>query len=216
VAIVWQRQSDFARYASSIGSPVSSNILGFYSPITNRVLLYDQGGGGAGNSRTWRQNEATIIHEATHQMAFNIGVHNRFTTTPKWLAEGLGTMFEAPGVWDWRSHPNQKDRINRDRLTQFRQWVKVGRKPGAFVNLISSDRQFQTNPAAAYAEAWAWVFFLTETHPRKFAEYVARTAARGDFEDYSMARRLSDFTTVFGDDLRLLESHFLRFIAGLD
>jgi hypothetical protein len=156
-----------------------------------------------------------IIHEATHQMAFNIGVHNRFSTTPKWLAEGLGTMFEAPGVWAWRDHPLQRERINRDRLTQFRQWVKMGRKSGAFVNLLSSDRLFESNPPAAYAEGWAWVFFLTETYPQKFGQYVAKTAARPDFEAYPLARRLSDFTSVFGTDLRMLETHFLRFIEAL-
>ena len=126
-------------------------------------------GRGPTGSRAWQQNEATVIHEATHQMAFNTGVHNRFATTPLWVAEGLGTMFEARGVWNWRDYPDQGDRINRERLAQFRQWRSIGRKPGDFVNLLGSDRQFQSNPAAAYAEAWAWVFFLTETYPHSSA-----------------------------------------------
>jgi hypothetical protein len=214
VAIVWGRREDFERYSASQGSKIRQDILGYYSPISNRVTLYDQGGG-AGNTRTWRQNEATIIHEATHQVAFNTGVHNRFATTPTWLAEGLGTMFEARGVWDWHDYPQLNDRINRARLAQFRQWLAHGRKPGAFVNLLSSDRQFQQNPAAAYSEAWAWVFFLTETYPQKFAEYVQRIAAMPNFEVYPSARRISDFTAAFGDDLRMLERHFLNFIAAL-
>jgi hypothetical protein len=214
VAIVWPRREDFVRYSATQGSNVRDDILGYYSPVSNRVTLYDQGPGRSG-SRAWQQNEATIIHEATHQMAFNTGVHNRFGSTPLWLAEGLGTMFEAPGVWDWRDFPRQADRLNRDRLAQFRQWRRTGRQPGNFVNLISSDRLFQTNPPAAYAEAWAWVFFLTETYPQKFAEYVQHTANRPDFQDYPMARRISDFTAVFGDDLRKLESFFLQFIDGL-
>lgn len=215
VAIVWSKREDFQHYAAVEGNKVRPDILGFYSPVSNRVTLYDQGGGSS-NSRFWQQNDFTVIHEATHQMAFNIGVHNRFTTTPVWLAEGLGTMFEARGVWDWRNHPGQNERVNRDRLRQFRQWQKTGRKAGAFVNLLGSDRLFQSNPGAAYSEAWAWVFFLTETYPQKFSEYVQRTASRADFEDYPLAKRISDFTTVFGSDLRMLESHFLRFIEKLD
>ncbi len=214
VAIVWPRREDFVHYAASQGSNVRGDILGFYSPVSNRVTLYDQGGSGAGGS-AWRQNEATIIHEATHQMAFNTGVHNRFTTTPKWIAEGLGTMFEAPGVWNWRAYPRRDARINHDRLMQFQQWRKTGRKSGAFVQLLGSDRLFDSNPAAAYAESWAWVFFLTEVYPRKFGEYVQRTANRPDFVDYPMTRRIADFTAVFGNDMRMLESHFLRFIDGL-
>ncbi len=214
VAIVWGSRPDFDRYAASQGSPARPDVLGYYSPTSNRVTLYDQGGGSS--NRAWQQNEATIIHEATHQVAFNTGVHNRFGLTPSWLAEGLGTMFEARGVWDWLHYPDQRDRINHGRLNSFRQWLAKGRQGGSFVNLLSSDRQFQSNPAAAYAEAWAWVFFLTETHPQKFAEYVQRVASRPNFEDYPSARRLSDFTAIFGDDLRMLEKHFLNFIAGLD
>jgi hypothetical protein len=214
LAIVWPRRQDFIHYAASQGSNVQGNVLGYYSPISNRVILYDQGGNSA-KGLAWRQNEATIVHEATHQTAFNTGVHNRFTTTPRWIAEGLGTMFEARGVWNWRAYPHLRERINPGRLAQFRQWRRTGRKPGALVNLLGSDRQFESNPAAAYAESWAWVFFLTETYPRKFGEYVQRTANRPNFKEYPLTRRIADFTAVFGNDLRMLESHFLRFIDAL-
>jgi hypothetical protein len=214
VAVVWPRREEFDRRASTDGGKVSPDVLGFYSPTTNRVSLYDQQGG-TGGKRSWSANEATIIHEATHQMAFNIGVHNRFGGTPRWLAEGLGTMFEAQGVWDWRNHPQLAERVNRDRLLQFRQWQKNGRPSGTFVNLLSSDRFFETNPQAAYAESWAWVLFLTETYPQKFSEYVQRTAQRPSFEAYPLARRLADFSEVFGSDQRMLEKHFLDFVAAL-
>ena len=39
----------------------------------------------------------TIIHEATHQTAYNVGVHARFADQPRWLVEGLAMMFEAEG-----------------------------------------------------------------------------------------------------------------------
>jgi len=214
VAVVWGSREDFVRHSASDGNRIPAGVLGFYSPITNRVTLYDQGSG-TNNKRMWQQNDATIIHEATHQMAFNTGVHNRFGPTPRWIAEGLGTMFEAPGVWDWRSYPQQSDRVNRSRLAQFRHWLTKGRTSGAFVNLLGSDRQFDTNPSAAYAESWAWIFFLTEMYPQKFGEYLERVASKPNFQAYGLARRMSDFTSIFGDDLRLLERHFLTFIASL-
>ena len=214
VAIVWGKQDQFLRFASMSGEPVRSGVLGFYSPTTNRCTLYDQGGGVA-TQRMWQETDATIIHEATHQMAFNTGVHNRFSPTPKWMAEGLGTMFEAKGVWNWLNYPNRSDRIARDRLAQFRHWQKNGRPAGNFIHLLGSDRQFNDNPGAAYAESWAWVFFLTETYPHKFGEYVRRVAARPDFEDYPLAKRLADFQAVFTLDPRILEKHFLDFMASL-
>jgi hypothetical protein len=214
VAVVWGNRNDFLHFASQDGSGVRPGVLGYYSPGTNRITLYDQGSGSASN-QTWRQNEATIIHEATHQVAFNCGIHNRFAKTPLWLAEGLGTMFEAHGVWDWRNYPQMSERINRERLAQFRQWLKVGRPAGSFAGLLSSDRQFQANPGAAYSESWAWTFFLTEVYPQKFSQYVQRIASRPDFEEYPMTRRLADFTAIFGADLRMLEVDFLKFIAAL-
>lgn len=213
VAIVWGRREDFVRYAAADGTQVQENVLGFYSPTTNRVMLYDQH---LGDRRlTFFANESTIVHEATHQMAFNTGVHNRFAPTPMWLAEGLGGMFEATGVWNWRQYPDRRDRVNRLRLVEFRIWRKHGRETGDFVKLLGSDRSFQANPSASYAEAWAWVFFLTERYPRQFSEYVRRVASRKDFEPYPLARRMSDFSGAFGTDLRMLEKHCLNFIDSL-
>ena len=213
VAIVWGRHEDFVRHSMLEGFRPSSGVLGYYSPQSNRVNLFDSSGGGKGED--WKQNAATIIHEATHQTAFNTGVHSRFALPPRWLAEGLGTLYEAPGIWDARSYPNQSQRINRGRFDQFNQMVRSGRPAGLFVELISSDDLFASNPGAAYAEAWALTFYLSETEPRKYCQYLAKTAARPAFADYSRAQRLADFTAVFGNGLRMLDANLLRFIGGL-
>ncbi len=213
VAVVWGNRADFERYAAEQGSPVRDGVLGYYSPTSNRVMLYDQDWGNRRLSSLF--NDSTIIHEATHQIAFNTGVHNRFSPTPSWLAEGLGSMFEATGVWDWQRYPDRRDRVNRLRLIEFRMWQKSGRAAGNFAQLLASDRQFSTNPTVSYAEAWAWVFFLTERYPRKFADYVRRVSAREDFGAYSTAERINDFSAVFGSDLRMLEKHCLNFISEL-
>ena len=46
-------------------------------------------------------------------------------------------------------------------------------------------------------------------------EALAKTAKLPNFQDYPMARRLADFTSIFGEDFRMLEAHFLRFMATL-
>jgi len=214
IAVVYHNQEEFMRAAAAEGSRVTSDVLGFYSQISNRIMLYDRGGGN-GNSADWQQNAATIIHEATHQTAFNTGIHRRFSITPRWLVEGLGTMFEAPGVWDSRAHPGREDRINRGRLNQFREYTLPRWKAGALQTLVGSDRLFESDSQAAYSEAWALSFFLFETQSRKYCDYLALTARRPVFETYSSAQRLADFTSIFGSDFRMLESRFLRFIAEL-
>jgi hypothetical protein len=214
VAIVFTRQEDFLQYAFRDGVRLSTDVLGYYSPKTNRVALFDIGAGRT-TAADWRQNAATVIHEASHQVAFNAGVHNRFAPTPRWLAEGLGTMFEARGVWDPQDYPRQSDRINRGRLAQFKQYAATRHKPVAIQELIASDRLFEQDIAAAYAESWALTFYLAETQSRAYAEYLKKAADRPAFATYPAAQRLADFIAAFGDDWRMLDARLARFIGDL-
>ncbi len=54
---------------------------------------------------------STIVHEATHQIAFNSGLHQRLSDCPKWFSEGIAMYFETPDLdarvrtagraWEW-------------------------------------------------------------------------------------------------------------------
>ena len=68
----------------------------------------------------------------------------------------------------------------------------------------------------AYAEAWAFSFFLVEKYHEKYCRYLALTADRPVFKDYGQAERMKDFVKIFGSDLRMLEAHYLRFIDELE
>ena len=213
VAVVFPRQSDFQRFAAREGVPAASGLLGYYSLVTNRILIYDVT---AQSNLDWSVNAETIIHEAAHQAAFNTGVHSRFGVAPRWVVEGVGTMFEARGVWQSRSYPNQGDRINRSLLNAYRQYIASGRRPAdSIAQLVSSDRMFQVNSSSAYPEAWALTFFLSESEPKKYFAYLGQTAAKPAFSHYRSQDRLNDFTDAFGADLKMLDARLQRFIAGL-
>jgi hypothetical protein len=214
IAVVWPDKESFMRAARTERGAVMPGVLGYYSQITNRIMLYDVGGG-HGDADDWRQNSATIIHEATHQTAFNTGIHQRFSDTPRWLTEGLGMMFEAPGVWNSRAYTRREDRINHGRFDYFRTRLASIHKPELLQQLVSSDRLFSLDPSAAYAEAWAFSFFLVETQPRKYSEYLALTARRPAGQPYAPGKRLADFASIFGSDFRMLDARFLRFMAEL-
>ena len=214
VAVVYPRQGDFRRQAAAEGVEVGSTLLGYYSPLTNRILLYDVTAGGSGLD--WTLNAETIVHEAAHQAAFNTGVHSRYGVAPRWVVEGLGTMFEARGVSQSRTYRNQGDRINRRLLASYRQLEASGERPaGSIAEMISSDRVFDSNSRLAYSEAWALSFFLSETEPRKFFAYLAKTAAAEPFHRPRGPERLKDFTEVFGADLKMLDARLQRFVDGL-
>lgn len=203
-AIVFASRGEFVRYAAADGQTDVTNTLGYYSPKTNRMVMYEPSPGA-----DWTVSAETIIHEACHQAAFNTGLHSRFGETPRWVAEGLATLFEARGVWNARQYPSQADRLNRGRLVEFRTYLGR-RRTGAIAELVSSDRFFSSDPSGAYAEAWALTFFLSETEPRNYFDYLARTAHAPAFQPYRSPQRLADFTAVFGNNLALLEARFLR------
>jgi hypothetical protein len=131
------------------------------------------------------------------------------------VVEGLGTLYEARGVWDSVNYKQQDDRVNKGRLRNFKQLVATGRPTGLMVDLINSDRLFQENPAVAYAEAWALTFYLIETQPAKYGKYLALTAERDSFLSYPAAQRMKDFVSVFGSDFRMLDANLLRFVETL-
>jgi hypothetical protein len=210
VAVVFRDEAEYRRHAAASGTPVHPDSLGHYALASNRVSLFDVTSGAGGEN--WSENASTIIHEATHQTAHNVGVHDRFTAAPRWLVEGLATMFEARGVWNRQYDNSQSDRVNQYQLNAFRTYAAARRRPGALSELIASDDAFRSDIHGAYAEAWALSFYLCETQPRLYAAYLAKTANRPLFADYTPAERMADFQDIFGNEMKIFESKLLRYM----
>jgi hypothetical protein len=157
----------------------------------------------------------TLIHEATHQAAYNTGLHSRIGENPLWMVEGLATVFEAPGVRSARANTGVKTRVNRERLVWFGNFVKDRRKPRSLEAFIARDDLFGANVLDAYSQAWALTFFLFETRPRNYASYLRTVAARNPLEAYGPEARVADFKRTISSELNLLEAEFLRFMAEL-
>lgn len=213
VAVVFRNRSEYQRYVSTSSSGAPTGALGHYEPRSNRVYLYDQSS--AGGDDRWDETASTIVHEATHQTAYNVGVHTRFAAGARWVSEGLATMFEARGVHDARSYDRGDSRINYGRLYDYQREVMPTQPLGSLETYISSDQAFERTPILAYAQAWALTFFLSETRPQQYADYLALTADRPLFSDYPSWQRVADFREAFGDDLELLDSHFVSFVRDL-
>ena len=214
VSIVFPNQQDFVRYAAQGGHGVGASVLGYYDPVTNRIAKFDAGGGQldqAGGSGTI----GTIIHESAHQTAFNIGIHNRLGETPTWVIEGIGTMFEAPGVWNSQVHRQLSDRINQGRLEGYLRHFAQGQSRGTLKSIVQSDRLFAVDPDAAYAYSWALLFYLAERETSKLSQYIKLTASRPSDQKYAQPERLRDFVRVFGPDLAMLEQRMHRYVLSL-
>lgn len=158
----------------------------------------------------------TIIHEATHQVGYNIGIHSRLGTTPTWLIEGLATLLEAPGM-RVRDKSVSGAKINSGRLDWFTGEYESRRQPGDLARMVASDDMFSSETLDAYSSAWAFTYFMTENPPRarRFIAYLNTVTERDPLKQYTADERLSDFTAAFGDIARL-EVELMRTIDRLE
>jgi len=228
-AVVFPNRESFAHAAKADGVTVSSTLRGYYHPVSNRVLLFEetaetaQGMNGADRHQLFAMSAQgtisgslhdTIVHEATHQLAFNAGLHHRIGPTPTWVAEGLATLFEVDAVRESGPQVTRARRVHAARLAAYRDGRR--RAPKATLHdFIARDDMFQTMPVEAYGEAWALSFYLSETRGREYVAYLRAVARRPPLEKYTAEQRLSDFHTVSGPDLRQFEAGYRRFIDGL-
>jgi Protein of unknown function (DUF1570) len=157
---------------------------------------------------------STIVHETTHQVAFNTGLHSRIGQTPKWVIEGLATMFEAPGIRDSVRSSASKTRINRTRYLWFENFLKSRRQPHSLRDFIANDDRYASATLDAYAEGWALTFFLAETRHGSYGRYLKTLVARNPLYVYTDAERVADFKKSFGD-LKSLENEYVRFYENL-
>ncbi len=195
VVVVLPDRIAFQRFLSRESARPPSNVVGSYFTQSNRCVLYELDGAVGVD---WNETEATIVHEAVHQIAFNTGVHERLATNPLWLVEGFATMFEQPAVYDLRvNHSNLESRMLASKVQQIQ---PILREPGALESrlrsLIESDSLFQQEALTAYTVAWALTFYLSERMPSEFAGYLKLQRKR-DFGGYSAASRTKDFRKAF-------------------
>lgn len=214
VAVVLKTRGEFDRFLKNYHD-YDPSILGYYSPRSNRIITFDQNKGKS-KDKSWFFSADTIVHEATHQSAFNTGLHNRFGRVPRWMSEGLAMMFEAPGVNNSNYFSRQTTRVNRGRLLQLKQLYKNNQGEGAIGNLVVSDRLFRSKPDLAYAMSWGLTFYLAENHPQKYVEMLRNDGAREDFTGYEKRQRARDFLKLYKMDMTELEVRVKRFILGLE
>lgn len=226
VALVFAGEKEFAAFATKDAGADVATAKGYYSIGTNRIVLYDltaSADGPAGNdadiSRALANapyNVATVIHEATHQIAFNSGMHIRYADNPLWVTEGMAMYFETPDLSSktgWKT----AGAVNDERLGQFQEFSAKRRKPDSLATLIGSDARFtdaETMPDA-YAEAWALTFFLIRTKKEAYVKYLTALAAKPRLVWDKPEERLSEFRAAFGMDLEQLDADFLKHVRRL-
>ncbi len=215
IAIVLRTRAEFDRYLEQIDLENPANIVGIYSMKTNRIITFDQAM--ATSPKRANENLLTVIHEAAHQSAFNTGVHERFRPVPRWVSEGLATMFEAKGVHNSIDNPQFQDRLATVYLHELQGMIAEDSFRGNIKSIVCSDELFADEPRTAYATAWGLTFYLAESRPQAYLAYLQSTKRGKDFsrDGDGAERRLEDFCAAFGNDLRDLETRLIQFSQDL-
>jgi len=226
VVIFADRQRYEAHAAATLGA-AANRVVGYYDMMSNRVTTYDLTGSDAlANGRPRAAGAAglailtspaaaglvsTLVHEATHQLAFNSGLHQRLAPVPLWVSEGIATAFETPDLSNTRGWKGVGE-VNGPRLDQF----LANQRPGTIEAIIADDDRFRQPETAldAYAAAWALTHHLLHTRKDDLATYLRTLAARRALADDSPERRREAFRAAFGEPAAV-EQQVLKMAARL-
>jgi hypothetical protein len=227
VAIVFDDKRSYTEFARKEVGDAAGQIVAYFSLTSNRMVMYDLTGlearEGMGRSLRSRsqinqllsrpgavQTVSTIVHEATHQIAFNCGLHARFSDCPLWFSEGIAVFFETPDVKSSRGWKGIGS-VNQPRLARFRDYLS--RRPAnSLETLLTDDTRLRGSKTApdAYAEAWALTYFLSRRYPSQYIAYIKLLSAKKPQHWDDANARLADFKATFGDDLGKLDTEFVR------
>jgi hypothetical protein len=233
VAIVFADKASYLKFSRPDLGDSGESIIGYFGLTTNRMTMYDLTGAGGpghggGRGRTAAQinqvlaqpeamrTVATIIHEATHQIAFNCGLHTRLSDCPVWFSEGIAEYFETPNVQSAKGWKGiGRDVVNTARLEQFQEYLAT-RPANSLETLLRDDARFLDPKRAlnAYAEAWALTYFLIRQHPKEYVAYLAMLSKKKPHVQDDAEKRIDEFRRAFGE-LNKVDSEFLRFIGRL-
>ncbi len=230
--VIFDDQRGYAEFSRDELGEATSAVIGYYNFRTNHMVMFDLTGL-AQASRTRRRrfsstqirqllaqpgserNVATIVHEATHQLAYNTGLQTRYAVTPFWLAEGLAIYFESPDLKNgtgWRTI----GRVNRYRLREFQSNLRH-RPANRLEQILTDDSLFRSSKTggAAYADAWALTYYLIRKRPKDFVAYLREFSKLQPLENLSAEQRLRQFRKYFGSDLEELDRAVIRYMSRL-
>jgi Protein of unknown function (DUF1570) len=235
LVLVFATRDGYIKHVQPELSDSASAIIAFYSLRSNRVTMYDltgvdslrrsgdrRGSVAEINAMLARPEAeamvATVVHEATHQLAFNCGLQTRFADIPLWVLEGLAVYFETPDLGSskgWKTI----GAVNRPRLERFRDYL-THRPAKSLLSLISDDKRFRDPRQAldAYAEAWALNYYLVHQKPKQFNAYMELMASKRALvvppDGQKAEQRIKEFQAAF-DDLDRLDAEFVKYIQRI-
>lgn len=199
--VIFAEMQDYRSYATREFDALIAQTTGYYSVMHNRIVLYDITAGAKEAVPLDRLAEqvATIVHEATHQLAFNCGVQQRLADNPLWLTEGLAMYFETPDLESrsgWKNVGAFNTPRARDLFREFEEHPNL-----SLATFIASDAVFHEprREAGAYGLAWGLFYFLMKQKPAAMVQFLTGVSRKPVLVWDTPEQRVKEFEAAFGD-----------------
>ncbi len=204
VSLVFKDRDDFLAHAEAEIGDTARAVIGYYHLGTNRMVTY--------HIPNFERNSATIIHEATHQLAYNCGLQRRYADNPMWVSEGLATYFETPD----RRNPKKWrgiGRVNQVNLARWRKYEPM-RPAESLATLLSDDMRYRisTTAEAAYAEGWALTYFLINTRRKEYVDFLQKLSEGKPASERTDRERIEMFETAFHGSLSEIDEALVAYM----
>ena len=226
VAVIYRTERDFRA-----SKRVDPEVQAVYEIGTNRIYFYEtsEHDENAPEVSALRKPQ-TVVHEGTHQVLQNIGVHPRLSAWPIWLVEGLAEYCSTPAssrkggkpAWDGLGMINGlhlatirelEDPLSVAIRGDDAQSKALVREPGKpLVECLV--RKTHLTPTE-YALAWAMTHYLAFKRQDDFVAYLKTMSQIPPLEPRTPEDHLAEFRKAFGSDLVKIDKTIDRYLKNL-
>ncbi len=201
-ALIFETQEGYQTYAELTLEDRVESTLGYYHPIYDQLLLFEDKTEGAG-----QETLRVVYHEGFHQF-----IHNLVPHMPYWLNEGLAEYFGASEVKDGRVA--RTGLVQEGRLLGLQSYLGQGGRPIPFdrIMLETPGEFYSGNVPLKYAQAWSMVHFFMEDGAK-----VYRHVLKSYLEALRGGASAGDaFAATFGRlDLKIAERDWLNAVRRM-
>ncbi len=226
VAVIYGTERDFRA-----SKRVDQEVQAVYEIYTNRIFFFETSDHDkeAPEVSALRKPQ-TVVHEGTHQVLQNIGIHPRLSAWPIWLVEGLAEYCATPAssrkggkpTWDGLGMINGlhmatirelEDPLSLAIRGDAAHSKALVREPGKPLVecLVRKSRLTPTE----YALAWAMTHYLAFKRQDDFVEYLKAMSRIPPLEPRTPEDHLAEFRKAFGADLVKIDKTIESYLKKL-
>lgn len=211
VVVMFKNEDDFQKHRR-----MPEGVVAYYHTLSNRVFLYEQSRlAQVRPDLAIQQSISTIAHEGAHQILHNIGVAQRLSAWPLWLAEGLAEFF-APTSVGQRLRWKGAGQVNDLRMFELEQYLKSRAAEEPDGRMIDETVLAGRLTSTGYASSWALTHYLSKNRRGEFTRLLNDVSQYGPFEGATQVvppgivrSNLETFLKYFGDDAVALETRLV-------